>query len=370
MASFQDELNKLLNASLGPGGSFGNTPTAAPSAQLKFTAPKQTNTTSKPTTTQKTTTPSSGGNNSGNSGGGSSAPAAPSFYFDPSTGQKFGSYGDFLSEINNAFGGASDILNQQESSIRAGEQDLYKQATAPYESQIPLLEQAKTENLTRNTSQANSEKQTAFNAIDAARNLANELRQGAQQRFGGSSSAGEFAYNLLGREQQRQFGNIQNTLGQNLSKLSEQANSIVSGFQSELQKLNVQKEGAIAAARDEFRRRLDQINSARFELEQNKAQAKLQELYNLRARAQQIEDQYRQFTMNLQTQAQQAFMNTQQALQQYQAQTGQQVQTNAYANPAYPQFGGGAVNPASDGFLSGYYQKFGKKPTDLGFYPG
>lgn len=283
-----------------------------------------------------------GGNGGGNGGGGGGNPSPqPQPYYDNSTGRTFNSQGDFINEVNGAFGDASNILDQQEQRVRSGEQDLYKQATAPYDSTLPLLQQARDENLTRNTQQTNEERTNETNAFDSARRLFQELRQGNLQRFGGSSSAGEFSYDLLGRELQRGLGQIQQTAGQNLNKLKDQANQIITGFQSQLQQLNTQKEAALAGARDVFRQKLSEIDNARFGLAQNKAQAKLQALYQLRSEAQNIQNSFIQLQQQMAANAQQAYLNTVQTVQAYRGQTGGQVQVDPFAAATYSRFGGG-----------------------------
>lgn len=299
-----------------------------------------------PSQTQNKPTGGGGGNGGGGGGGG----GTPNTYYDPSTGRTFNSQGDFMNEVNNAFGDASNILDTQEQRVRSGEQDLYKQATSPYDSTLPLLQQARDENLTRNTQQTNEEKIRETNAFDAARNLFNELRQGNQQRFGGSSSAGEFAYNLLGRELQRGLGQIQQTAGQNFNKLKDQANQIITGFQSQLQQLNTQKEAALAGARDVFRQKLSEIDNARFGLAQNKSQAKLQALYQLRSEAQNIQNSFIQLQQQMAANAQQAYLQTVSNVQTWKGQTGGQVQVDPFAAATYSRFGGGQGSQNLGGF--------------------
>lgn len=270
-------------------------------------------------------------------GGSGTPPAAPIQNFAPAPSQPQAPQSDpYMDAINSVYGDSENILNRTEQGIRDGEQDFYKQYAAPFESQIPVLGQSRDTALAQTQNQLGQVQSQGENALSAARRLTNELMQGAQQRFGGVNSAGEFAKNFIGRELQRQMGDIQSTTGQNVQKLLDKQNEIQTNYSTQLQSLTQQKEGALAQARNEFQNKLREIDNARLGLSQNKAQLKLQALADLRNRAMAIEDQSRAYQQQLQQQVAQAILQTQSAVEAYRAQAGAPVNVNAIQQAVSP----------------------------------
>jgi hypothetical protein len=301
------------------------------------------------------------------SGGGQpSAPSAPQPYYDQGTGQTFGSYGDFTGAIDSAYGEANNILGQQEQSIRAGEQDLYKQATSPFDAQRPMLDQALQEGQQGVATAQQGVKKDEANALSAARNLYQELNQAGIQRFGGSSSAGEFANQLLGREFQKNVGKAYETSGQNMQKLVEKGIQIKQNYDTQLQSLETQKQGALSQARDVFRQRLDQINNTRLGLSENKAQLKLQALQQLRSEAMAISQQHEQFRQQLFLQSQAADQSLKQSISQYRATSMTPTSLDAQGNPVMSQFG--TNQQTAGGALQGGMTTGKKNPYDYSQY--
>lgn len=319
--------------------------------------------TPKPQGDTVTQTPTGGGSGGG---GGSSAPVDTSYY-DAGTGQTFGSYGDFTGAIDNAYNDAYGILDKNEQSIRSGEQDLYTQATSPYDAQRPMLDQALLEGNQQVASAKMGVKKDEANALSAARNLYQELNQAGIQRFGGSSSAGEFANQLLGREFQRNVSKAFETSGQNMQKLVEKGIQIKQNYDTQLQSLEQQKQGALAQARDVFRQRLDQINNTRLGLSENKAQLKLQALQQLRSEAMAIAQQHEQFRQSLILQSQQADLNLRNAISQYRQTSTSPVTLDAQGNPVMSTFGNSTANTTS-GVYQGGVTTNKKNPYDYSGY--
>jgi hypothetical protein len=300
------------------------------------------------------------------SGGGGGQPSAPSPYYDSGTGQSFGSYGDFTGAIDSAYNEANGILGQQEQSIRAGEQDLYTQATSPFDAQRPMLDQALQEGQTSVESAKMGVKKDEQNALSAARNLYQELNQAGIQRFGGSSSAGEFANQLLGREFQKNVGKAFETSGNNMQKLVEKGIQIKQNYDTQLQSLETQKQGALAQAKDVFRQRLDQINNTRLGLSENKAQLKLQALQQLRSEAMAISQQHEQFRQQLYLQSQAADQNLKASISQYRSTAMTPTSLDAQGNPVMSQFG--TNQQAQTGTLQGGVATGKKNPYDYSQY--
>lgn len=242
-------------------------------------------------------------------------------------------------QVDSAYNESYNILGDIERGVRANEQNLYDTATKPYDAQRPLVDQQYQQNVATNRTQQETERFNEQNALASARRLFNELNQGVRQRFGGANSAGDFANEFYGREFARNTGNIQQTAGQNIKALTDQATQMKEKYDGMIQNLELQKQTALAQARDEFSRRIQEINNTRLGLAQNKAQLKLQALQELRTRAYQIQDQATQYMQQLGMMREQVNLQTQQQL----AQAGQQfqpIQTQGYASPSFSTMGG------------------------------
>lgn len=260
-----------------------------------------------------------------------------------------GQKGTIQQEVDNEYQGVFNILDQIQNNIQNSQGDLISGAAAPFDAQKPLLEQARSEGLASNATQVGAEKQREANVLAEARALANELRQANVQRFGGASSAGQFADQLQGRELQRSTTSIRNTTTQNLAKLSDQATAIQSGYENNLRSLEYQKQAAISNAQDVYRQRLAAIDNSRLEATQNKAAAKLDALRELRQNAQSIEATYAQNKQQIQANAQAQADQLKNAIIAYQVESGQPIDLSALPGAQYSTFEGGAqASPGSD----------------------
>lgn len=223
-------------------------------------------------------------------------PAAPQPY--SYNGMQFPSYDAFTSAVNNAYGDAYNSLNDVRNNINNSKDTYLNAATTPFDQLRPDVDQAYNEGVNLNSSQVNKVNQQQQSALSDARNLYNELIQGQQQRFGGSSSAGDFAQAYLGRGLQKQVGGVAGTTQQNLTDLGTQLSNVTSQHQTNLQKIEAEKANALSQAQKDFQSRLDAIDQAKVGLDQNKAQMKLSELQNLRNTSTQIQAQYNQALLN------------------------------------------------------------------------
>jgi hypothetical protein len=244
--------------------------------------------------------------------------------------------------IDNAYNEINAQINNLESQAGVINQDTMNYTSGQYEALKPGLEQSyisgvKNLDVTKQGTQTEGE-----SAMDAARRMAQELKQGVRARFGGSNSAGEFAEHFYNREAQRQVGNLQNTLGQNLFKIQTAKDNLYSEWQSKLKELDLMKTNALSQAKIAFDNALQQINAMRVESAQNKAQAKLTELQNYRARVQQVEDSAVNYQRQIQAQVLSGFQNLASAVEAYKVQSGQTPSMSGYANTVMPyvqQFG-------------------------------
>ena len=251
------------------------------------------------------------------------------------------------SEVDNAYNDVYSNLNRQEQDLRGGEQNLYDSFTGQFDAQRPILDQGLQQGKQLVGQQGEQVKQQEANALTAARRLYQELTQGAKQRFGGSNSAGEFANAFMGREYQRNQGQIQNTTGQNMQALQSKAQELQQNYTAQLSQLEMQKQAALSQAKDVFNQRLSAINNARLGADQNKAQLKLQALQDLRGQISQVQSQALQMQQQLQSSVQQMQGQLAANVQGFNAQAGRAVDMNAIPNAVYSQFGGQQVTPAS-----------------------
>jgi len=186
-------------------------------------------------------------------------------------------------------------------------------------------------------------------ALAAARRLYSELRQGYQQRFGGSSSAGDAANQIANVEQQRQMGQQNQGYQQTNNQINMQKNNVDAQYQQGLQTLLTQRDASLNQANRDFQSKLLQISQNRAANEQAKGQAKLQALQDLRNQIFSINQQNTQFQQTLEAQRQQSALQ----LQNYQALAGTGV--GAGYN-AYNSYGNNSaiMNPTSNLQAGGY----------------
>lgn len=259
----------------------------------------------------------------GSSGGGQQAPAPQDQGFD------------LMSEINNIYNPAYSYLNEAESALRNQFPSVLQEAQSNYDTNAALLGNQRTSGLGQLDLQGNQASQQNENALAAARRLYNDLRTGYQQRFGGSSSAGQAAFELAGVEQQRQQGQQGQAYQQTLAQIAQQRQSVEDNYKSGLLQLEQQKQVAVNQANRDFQQKLLDITNNRTMLDQAKAQARLSALQELRNQVYTINQQTQQFSQTLEQQRQQAAQQLQTSGNQISAATGASGQaTNQFLTRA------------------------------------
>ena len=209
-------------------------------------------------------------------------------------------------EINNLYGGSYDYLNKAENALRADLPNVLNEAQSQYNSNVGQLGTQKTQanaTLDTNAKQATNRKE---DALSAARRIYDEQRQGAQQRFGGSTSAGQASSELLGRAQLQDMGQTNRGYNDTIAQVEQQRANVEQSYQSNLLQLEQQKQSAVNQANRDFQNKLLEIANNRAQLDQAKAQARLQALQELRNQVFAIDQQTRQFQQTLELQRQQA----------------------------------------------------------------
>ncbi len=197
-----------------------------------------------------------------------------------------------LAMINQQYGENEGLINQQEQNLRdafPGQQkeieDSYglaqKRAGNTYDSTLQNLmgQEVKT-------------KQGQEQMMDQARRLFNELLIGSQQRFGGSSSAGEGAKAILGSELQRTMGANKQTAFNQLAEINQKRTDFTKEYEFGLQQLETEKASALRELDYKFKDQLYVIQADRTKNQQMKQREEMQslkdyasELSNVRAKA-------------------------------------------------------------------------------------
>jgi len=236
-------------------------------------------------------------------------------------------YGDYASQMTpEQFGAAIDATYQPALDVLGQSEQYLKEQQPGVEQGIAQQNALNQKQLgdTRATQMGvlNSNKNTAIqrkeSALAAARRLYSELQQGARQRYGGASSAGEGASILMGNEQQRQMGQTQRDTQNALSEIDKQGVELENNYNTQKMQLETQFQSALRDAQSEFQNRLLQINSNKAQTEQAKAQARLQNLIDLRNQANAINAQKMQYAQQLDLMKQQSAIS----LQEYKAKLG------------------------------------------------
>jgi len=167
-----------------------------------------------------------------------------------------------LSEINTAEQKAKSLLDQQR------------------ESQSGLLNQAQRDAYRGEES-----------ALSRAGRAAQEMQQGLSARFGGRNSAGLAGSEILNQATQQTIGDISQQGLNAQDAIQGERRRLDTFVQSQLQNISSQVGDARKRVRDELNNRLVQINTARGQLEADKAAQRLNALQNYQNQLGQI-DQY------------------------------------------------------------------------------
>ena len=134
---------------------------------------------------------------------------------------------------------------------------------------------------------------------------------GGQQRFGGSSSAGEAYQALTGRQLQQNQQQTSNDFNQFMGQVSLAKQNVQAKYTDALAQLESQKQQAISAANRDFQDKMSQLNTLKSQAAGDKANQQLQALQNLRNQI---------YNINIST------AQNSQALAQYKTQAEQQLQ--------------------------------------------
>lgn len=252
-----------------------------------------------------------------------SAPTAPPMPTGPSS-----------SEIDSLYNPSMNYLNQTEGVVRSDYQNVLSQADRDFQVLQNQLTSGKQANIATIGETQVKAGQVKDDALSAARRLYDELRRGYQQRFGGTTSAGQAASEISSVEQQRQQGQTQRSYGDTIRETEQQKVKVEKDYQDGLFQLEQNKQSAISQAYSDFQNKLLQISNNRSQIESAKANAKLDALQQLRNQVFEIQTESYQYQRALDQQKQQATSTLQNYLNQFgeQAQLSQQTLSAAGFN--------------------------------------
>lgn len=321
------------------------------SAEMSKSIPTTPKTTGIATTTKKTTTPKKPGK------------TAEQKYQD-----------DVRKQIENAYRQQVNFLAGQEASLQAQLPDYLTSVSRPFEAQQPLLEQQLTEQQAKGAAEQESLRQQEQQALASTRRTAEEAGLRAIQQFGGvaGSSAGQAAGEIIGREQLRTAGAVQQQRAQGIQNINDQLRAIQGEYNANVSKLALQKEQALAQARVNFQQQIDSIRREKMTAGVTKAQMTIDALGQFAARRRAIEDQVTQQQTNLSLLREQAALNAQNVSLQ-QSVTGQSISPLAF--DVAPFFQGNISNQSNElakvlqaGVSAGTVRPFGRTPEGIDLF--
>lgn len=226
--------------------------------------------------------------------------------FTSPEGNSYGSQEEYNNLINESYNPQMNALNEQERNLGLGQQSALEQAQMAFNTQQGLA-QGQLQTANNQLGEVATKGQSAYeSALAQARQVYDQLQRGYNQRFGGSSSAGQAATEIGNVERLRQQGQSYKQL-QDVNRQVEMGRmDVQKQYDQNILQLEQNKQQAISSVQSDFRDKLAQINASRGMVESAKAQAKLQALQQLRAQVLQVQQQETSFKQQLEMQKQQA----------------------------------------------------------------
>lgn len=211
--------------------------------------------------------------------------------------------------IEEGFNASMGYLQQAEEALRGQYPGVVNDLNAQSDAEVNRLKTGR-ETSINTLDQTGRQAQTrAESVMDAARRLYQELSTGANQRFGRASGAGEFAKALFGRDLSTSLNTTGNQLNETMGNIGMKRQEVESAFTNAQNEAKIRLNTALNEAKTEFDNKILEINRNRAELAQNKAQARLQALQDLRTKIFQINLQNMQFEQTLSQMREQARIN-------------------------------------------------------------
>jgi len=213
---------------------------------------------------------------------------------------------DFQSQLDEIYNASMDFANKREQSLRQMQSQNVADIGQTFDTTKGGLETSKQQTLGQLGETEIGSRQREEQAITAANRLYNELTRGYEQQFGGASSAGEVAKALASRELQRTQGGARQATQNALRQIAVEKSNVEQNYQQKIVELNTQKQSAITQANQQLQQGLDTIDQDRTVATQEKAMAKMNLIKEYRTSLFNIQQQVKSYEANIQAMKEQA----------------------------------------------------------------
>lgn len=212
--------------------------------------------------------------------------------------------GPDLNSVNSSFAPAIKALSDYQGSLQSqlsgqsplqGESQLRAEADntrALYQSGLQDKKNAYAQQRTSATNATES-------VVGEARRQGNELLQGLQSKFGGSTGTGAFVGELTGRTVLQNISQNRAALQQTLGSIADAESSAEKKVGRQIESLNSQVMSSVQSLRDRLMSGIQEINMKRGELESQKAMKKIDLLNQFKAEKAQVEARNTAFQQQL-----------------------------------------------------------------------
>jgi hypothetical protein len=199
---------------------------------------------------------------------------------------------DLQKQIQAGYKSQLDFLAQQERAAQEALPTQLSQIESEFGVIQPQLEAQLQEQQIRGTQQEESLRMQEQQALADTRRRAEEANLRAVQQFGGvgGSSAAQAAGELIGREQLRTSGAVQQQRVAGIQNIQNQLRTIQAEYNSNVNKLALEKQKALQDVRNQFNQTIKEIQSARMSAGVTKANQTVSALQDFATRRRQIED--------------------------------------------------------------------------------
>lgn len=184
--------------------------------------------------------------------------------------------------LDSAFNAQNDYLNQAEGAIKGAQPGILQGINQGTDTALTNLGASNTAAMGQIDQSQQAGEQRKQDALVAARRLYNELVMGGQQRFGGSSSAGEAYGALTGRELQRNTAQTNTDFSTFMGQVQTAKTNLQTQYENGLRTLEQQRQDALRQAERDYQDKLLSIASDRSQAAGAKANSQLQLLQQLR----------------------------------------------------------------------------------------
>lgn len=286
-----------------------------------------------------------------------------------------GPQGASESEINSIYAPQSDVYNQVEASLREQQPQILGEVQGQYDVNKQLATTGKTGAMNQIGVQETQGQRGKEDAMSRARRIFQEQQIGSQQRFGGSSSAGQASSELLARNLQTEQGQTQRQYNDFVQQIGVKKQEVEQKFNDTILQLNQQKDMAMNQITRDFQQKLLEIQNNRAQLESAKATAKLQALMDLRNKTYAIQQQNQQFLQQVALQKNQTLGSYDNLVNQFSQGANQSTQGAQQAGQVLSQTTGRKIAPLSMNYTPGgqtranpyigYAQSLGKQDDPL-----